>query len=165
MLPPGPSWIARADMRDLTGEAAAFRAGAALAHLHAIATERVEAVPAALWRDRLALGAAEAGIVRAGGRERAGDLRDRLRFLPPGAQMDPAGARLAFWHRAAPSRPACAARRLRACWRRPGRGSRTGPRPISLPAAPGSGRTAIRSPSLPPSSRRPGRRCRRTTLP
>ncbi len=82
------------------GAAAAFHAGAALAHLQDTATERASGVPLALQRDRLALGAAAAGLMRAGARALAGDLRDRLCFLPAGAAMDPATARLVLWRRA-----------------------------------------------------------------
>ncbi len=58
----------------------------------------------ALLRDRLALGAAAAGLVRAGGRARAAELRDRLCFLPAGAAINPATARLALWRRAGSTR-------------------------------------------------------------
>ena len=54
MLPPLPGWIVSAPAE--TPEAAAFRSGAALAHLgQAMASGDV---PLALWRDRLALAAA-----------------------------------------------------------------------------------------------------------
>ena len=60
MLPPLPGWIMSGPAE--TFEAAAFRSGAALAHL-TFATTAAD-LPQALWRDRLALVAAEfcAGI-------------------------------------------------------------------------------------------------------
>lgn len=67
---------------------AAFRAGAALAHLHDVAMAQIEAVPLLLLRDRMALGAAEASILRFGGRARVAELRNRMRFLHPGDRMD-----------------------------------------------------------------------------
>lgn len=60
MFHPLPGWISSGHAETL--ESAAFRAGAALAHLTSVTTA-VE-LPHALWRDRLALAAAEvcAGI-------------------------------------------------------------------------------------------------------
>ena len=54
MLPPLPGWIMSGPAE--TFEAAAFRSGAALAHL-TFATTAAD-LPQALWRDRLALVAA-----------------------------------------------------------------------------------------------------------
>lgn len=55
VLPPLPGWITAPQAETL--EDAAFRSGAALAHLHLVAGQG--AVPQKLWRDRLALAAAE----------------------------------------------------------------------------------------------------------
>ena len=69
MLPPLPGWIVSAPSEP--PEAAAFRSGAALAHLgQAMASGDV---PLALWRDRLALTAAENCAAMAGRREGQGD--------------------------------------------------------------------------------------------
>jgi hypothetical protein len=81
-----------------TFEAAAFRSGAALAHL-TFATTAAD-LPQALWRDRLALVAAEfcAGI--AGRREGAGALRDSLHLTKAGDDPGPAGRVFRQWSRA-----------------------------------------------------------------
>ena len=74
MLPPVPDWIVTAPAE--TPEAAAFRSGAALAHLsQALASGDV---PLALWRDRMALAAALNCAAMAGRREGQGALRDAL---------------------------------------------------------------------------------------
>ena len=67
-LPPLPGWITAAS--DETLESAAFRSGAALAYL-SLATATGD-VPTALWRDRLAVLAAEVCVGFAGRRERVG---------------------------------------------------------------------------------------------
>ena len=65
MLPPLPGWIVSAPSEP--PEAAAFRSGAALAHLgQAMASGDV---PLALWRDRLALAAAGNCTAMAGRRD------------------------------------------------------------------------------------------------
>ncbi len=102
-IAPVPSWIASGAADTL--ENASFRAGAALAYLHPVATGQAgggqaTGVPLALLRDRLALAAAEACITRAGGRARAPELRDRIGFLAPDARMDPETAQFDFWRRA-----------------------------------------------------------------
>ena len=96
MLPPLPGWIMSGPAE--TFEAAAFRSGAALAHL-TFATTAVD-LPQALWRDRLALVAAEfcAGI--AGRREGAGALRDSLHLTKAGDDPGPAGRVFRQWSRA-----------------------------------------------------------------
>ena len=96
MLPPLPGWIVSASAE--TPEAAAFRSGAALAHLgQAMASGDV---PAALWRERLALAAAEHCIALTGLREDARALRDALHLTRPGDQPGPAGVILRQWLRA-----------------------------------------------------------------
>jgi len=97
MLPPLPGWIVSASAE--TPEAAAFRSGAALAHLgQAMASGDV---PLALWRDRLALAAAGNCAAMAGRREGQGALRDALHLTGPGVDPGPAGRLLRQWSRAA----------------------------------------------------------------
>ena len=97
MLPPMPGWIVSAPSE--TPEAAAFRSGAALAHLgQAMASGDV---PLALWRDRLALTAAENCAAMAGRREGQGALRDALHLTGPGDDPGPAGRIARQWSRAA----------------------------------------------------------------
>jgi len=96
MHPPLPGWIMSGPVE--TFETAAFRSGAALAHL-TFATTAAD-LPQALWRDRLALVAAEfcAGI--AGRREGAGALRDSLHLTKAGDDPGPAGRVFRQWSRA-----------------------------------------------------------------
>lgn len=96
-LPPLPPWIRTAPVETL--EDAAFRSGAALAHLHLIASHT--AVPQALWRARLALSAAEACVRIAGRREGVLELRDAVHLLRSGDHPGPAGDILRQWSRAA----------------------------------------------------------------
>jgi hypothetical protein len=96
MLPPLPGWIVSAPSE--TPEAAAFRSGAALAHLgQAMASEDV---PLALWRDRLALAAAGNCAAMAGRREGGRALRDALHLTGPGDDPGPAGRIARQWSRA-----------------------------------------------------------------
>jgi hypothetical protein len=95
MLYPLPDWIS-ASPPD-TPEVAAFRSGAALAHLGLVA---VAPVPLALWRDRLALAAAETCVGIAGRRDGQGALRDALHLTRPGDDPGPAGQVLRQWSRA-----------------------------------------------------------------
>ena len=95
-LPSLPGWIVSAPAE--TFEAAAFRSGAALAHLSQ-ATAAGD-VPLALWRDRLALAAAETCAAMAGRREGQGALRDALHLTGPGDDPGPAGRLLRQWSRA-----------------------------------------------------------------
>jgi hypothetical protein len=88
-----PAWIASA--RPETAEDAAFLAGAALSALQLVLAQ--PDVPLALVRDRRALGATEASVIRAGRLERAADLRDEVHLLRPGDQTGPAGAVFALW--------------------------------------------------------------------
>lgn len=96
MLPPLPGWISAGYAETI--ESAAFRAGAALAHLTLISRE--ETLPLALWRDRLALVAAEACVELAGRREGAGALRDALHLTKAGDDPGPAGRIYRQWSRA-----------------------------------------------------------------
>lgn len=103
-IPSRPSWIMAAPAESL--EDAAFRSGAALAHLHLVAADAT--VPQSLWRARLALSAAEICVRMVGRREGAGELRDALHLLRPGDRPGPAGEILRQWSRAV-SRPISAA--------------------------------------------------------
>ena len=91
-----PGWITAGPAESL--EAAAFRSGAALADLHRITAH--DAVPQALWRDRLALAAAEVCAGFAGRREGGRALRDALHLTRPGDHPGPAGAIFGQWSRA-----------------------------------------------------------------
>lgn len=90
-----PGWIVRAAAEPL--DAAAFRSGAALAHLALVAAADV---PLPLWRDRLALAAAETCAGMAGRREGQGALRDALHLTRAGDDPGPAGRILRQWSRA-----------------------------------------------------------------
>ncbi|MBD1204706.1 MAG: DUF1403 family protein [Rhodobacteraceae bacterium] len=96
VLPPLPGWISAAATETL--EVAAFRSGAALAHLTLVAA--TPDVPLALWRDRLALEAAEICVGLAGRREAGGALRDALHLTKAGDDPGPAGRVLLQWSRA-----------------------------------------------------------------
>jgi hypothetical protein len=91
-----PGWITSAKAETL--EHAAFRSGAALAHLHLVTAN--PAVPQALWRDRLALAATQICAGLAGRREGQTGLRDALHLTRPGDHPGPAGAILRQWSRA-----------------------------------------------------------------
>jgi hypothetical protein len=91
-----PAWITAGPAESL--EEAAFRSGAALADLHRITG--YDAVPQALWRDRLALAAAEVCAGFAGRREGGRALRDALHLTRPGDHPGPAGAIFGQWSRA-----------------------------------------------------------------
>jgi hypothetical protein len=95
-IPPLPRWIVSVPAEN--PEAAAFRSGAALAHLGLAAG--VESLPQALWRDCLALAAAEVCAGLAGRREAAGALRDALHLTKPGDDPGPGGRVLRQWSRA-----------------------------------------------------------------
>ncbi len=96
MLSPLPDWISAAPTETL--DAAAFRSGAALAHLTLLTA--APDMPLALWRDRLALEAAEVCVGLAGRREGAGALRDALHLTKAGDDPGPAGKILRQWSRA-----------------------------------------------------------------
>jgi hypothetical protein len=97
MLPALPGWIVSAPAE--TPESAAFRSGAALAHLVLVAA--TADLPLPLWRDRLALAAAGICAALAGRREGQGALRDALHLTGPGDDPGPAGRIARQWSRAA----------------------------------------------------------------
>ncbi|MEE4187014.1 MAG: DUF1403 family protein [Roseobacter sp.] len=96
LLPNLPDWITSG--RTKTPEDAAFFSGAALNHLHFVLGRDV--IPHALLRERLALRAVEACVVRTGRPERAAELRDAVQFLQPGDRAGPAGETYLCWQRA-----------------------------------------------------------------
>lgn len=96
MLSPLPGWIVSGPAD--TVEAAAFRSGAALAHLTFVIA--AADLPQALWRDRLALAAAEVCSGFAGHREGACALRDAFHLTRPGDDPGPAGKILRQWSQA-----------------------------------------------------------------
>lgn len=77
---------------------AAFRAGAALAHLGMVGAAKDTAL--ALWRDRLALRAAEVCLGFSGRREGQGALRDAVHLTRAGDDPGPAGKVFRQWSRA-----------------------------------------------------------------
>ena len=95
-LPRLPSWVT--STRAETPEDVAFLFGAALSHLHLVLGH--DDVPQVLLRERLALRAAEACVALSGRSERAGELRDALKFLQPGDQPGPAGETYLSWRHA-----------------------------------------------------------------
>ena len=95
-LPPLPGWITAASAE--TFDAAAFRSGAALAYLSLAAGQAL--VPQALWRNRLALAAAEVCAGLSGRREGGRALRDAVHLLRPGDHPGPAGLISQHWLRA-----------------------------------------------------------------
>lgn len=95
-LPRMPSWVTAA--RAETLEDVAFLSGTALGYLHLVVGR--DDVPQALWRDRLALRAAEACGAFSGRVERAGELRDAIHLLRPGDLPGPAGETYLAWRRA-----------------------------------------------------------------
>lgn len=109
LMDPLPGWITTGTAESL--EDAAFRSGAALAYLHMISGH--EAVPQALWRDRLALAAAEVCVRFSGRREGQAALRDALHLTRPGDDPGPAGETFRHWSRAV-ARPNSAAQLAKA---------------------------------------------------
>lgn len=99
-IAPLPGWITSACAE--SPEDVAFLSGAALAHLHLVATS--PDLPHGLWRARLALAAAEACAGFAGRREGAAALRDAVHLTKPGGHPGPAGAILQDWQRAVAGR-------------------------------------------------------------
>lgn len=95
-----PAWVGSSGIQDL--DRASFQAGATLGHLDLAL--RIEAVPQAIWRARLALAAAEAVVGFTGRRETAADLRDALHFRRAGDLPGPAGAIYLAWQRAVAGR-------------------------------------------------------------
>lgn len=96
MLPSLPGWVAAASDDPL--EAVAFRAGAALAHLACVTTTME--LPHALWRERLALAAAEVCVRHSGRREHAAALRDALHLTKAGDDPGPGGRVFRQWSKA-----------------------------------------------------------------
>ncbi|WP_282026290.1 DUF1403 family protein [Limimaricola cinnabarinus] len=94
--PAPPGWAVMGRAAD--PEEAAFRAGAALAHLHGVRTQ--SGLPIALWRDRLALDAAVASVRFSGRSEGFAELRDALCLTRPGDPLGPAGEIGRAWRRA-----------------------------------------------------------------
>jgi hypothetical protein len=91
-----PGWIMSRPAETL--ESSAFLSGAALAHLAMVTT--AADLPHALWRERLALAAAEVCVGHTGRRDGAGALRDALHLTRPGDDPGPAGKILWQWSRA-----------------------------------------------------------------
>ena len=102
LLLPAPSWPAPPGWavtgRTADPEEAAFRTGAALAHLQG--TMAQPGLPLALWRDRLALDAAAATVRLSGRSEGVAELRDALHLARPGDPLGPAGEIGQAWRRA-----------------------------------------------------------------
>lgn len=95
-IPKLPGWVTTAQPETL--EDVAFLSGAALWHLHLVASRKD--VHQTLLRARLALRAAEACVTRQGRPERASELRDAVGFLQPGDSPGPAGETYLAWWRA-----------------------------------------------------------------
>ena len=117
---PVPGWaIARGPVA--TTAEAAFLAGAALSRLDNL----VRSAPpwAGVWRQRLALKGAAAGVRRLGRREDEAALRDAWHLRPLGADPGPAGRILAAWRQLAERRPdfdEAALTPSPRCWGQPG---------------------------------------------
>ncbi|MCQ4634558.1 DUF1403 family protein [Shinella sp. CPCC 100929] len=94
IFPLPPDWARAAGERQGAGDAELF-AGAALAAIHPIA--RSEHPLGQLWRQRLALSAAEAVVRWQGRTEDAATLRDHLYLTRPGDDPGPAGRLLQAW--------------------------------------------------------------------
>ncbi|MGX9857359.1 DUF1403 family protein (plasmid) [Limimaricola variabilis] len=94
--PAAPGWAIMG--RPADPEDAAFRAGAALAHLQGVMAQ--PGLPPALWRDRLALEAAAATVRLSGRPEGLAELRDALHLARPGDPLGPAGEIGQAWRRA-----------------------------------------------------------------
>lgn len=92
-VPRLPGWIALAEGQGL--EDLGFLSGATLAHLHLVGG--LEGFPHGLWRERLALAAAEACAGFAGRRERAAELRDAVHLTRPGDHPGPGGEIFGQW--------------------------------------------------------------------
>ncbi|NEY92041.1 DUF1403 family protein [Tabrizicola oligotrophica] len=92
-IAPLPGWITSGHGE--TPEDVPFLSGAALAHLHLVA--RAPNLPQALWRDRLALNAAETCAGFAGRREGQAALRDAAHLTRPGDHPGPAGVIFRQW--------------------------------------------------------------------
>lgn len=95
-LPPLPGWIGTGLSE--TEDGMAFQSGAVLTHLHLL--QGFPALPCALWRERLALAAAEQCVRLSGRSEGARALRDALHLAKAGDDPGPAGAVLRAWSQA-----------------------------------------------------------------
>ncbi len=93
---PLPGWILSGPADDLYS--AAFRSGAALAHLMFVTT--AADLPLAVWRDRLALAAAEVCAGISGRREGVRALRDAAHLTRAGDDPGPGGRVLRQWSQA-----------------------------------------------------------------
>lgn len=91
-----PTWVTAIGIE--TSEDGAFCSGAALAVLHNVVNH--PDLPQALWRERLALRAAETCVKFSGRPERASDLRDSVHLLRTGDQPGPAGEIYVAWRSA-----------------------------------------------------------------
>ena len=91
-----PAWITKGRAEAL--EDVSFMSGAALGQLHLVVSH--PDMPQALFRERLALRAAEACVAFSDRPERAGDLRDVLHLLRPGDLPGPGGETYLAWRRA-----------------------------------------------------------------
>ncbi|PHP26194.1 DUF1403 family protein [Limimaricola cinnabarinus] len=94
--PASPGWAVAGRAADI--EDAAFRAGAALAHLQGVMAQ--PGLPLTLWRDRLTLDAAAATVRFSGRAECLAELRDALHLARPGDPPGPAGEIGQTWRRA-----------------------------------------------------------------
>ena len=94
--PAPPGWAATG--RPADPEEAAFRAGAALAHLQGVMAQ--PGLPLTLWRDRLAFETAAATVRCSGRSEGVAELRDTLHLARPGDPLGPAGEVGQVWRRA-----------------------------------------------------------------
>lgn len=97
-LPKLPGWVTSGAK---TSANVAFRSGAALTVLDALATDPRHAVPAKLLANRLALRAATATSKLEGRMAREADIRDAFHLTPPGEARGPDGDGLAYWRDAA----------------------------------------------------------------
>jgi hypothetical protein len=95
-LPQLPGWITLGHSQ--ASKDAAFSSGAALAYLHFVATS--DQLPHGLWRDRLALLAAQGCVGFSGRGEGMVELRDAVHLIRPGDQPGPAGKIFTQWRQA-----------------------------------------------------------------
>lgn len=95
-IPPIPRWITAARVANI--EDAALLSGAAIACLHQAAVSGD--LPQALWRERLALLAAEACAGFSGRQERMIALRDAVHLARPSDHPGPAGEIFQLWRKA-----------------------------------------------------------------
>ena len=94
-----PRWITAATSEDI--ETVAFCCGAALALLDEVLRGSGPRLPAALWRDRLALNASAACLKVEGRAESVSEIRDAICLARPGDALGPAGDMFTKWRRLA----------------------------------------------------------------